>query len=51
MIDYRRIEELAGEAQLLAHRMLYAKAPVQAETAEDLSEDDMRAGISELGTG
>ena len=49
LIDYRRIEELAGEARISLRTGCFCN-PGAGETAEDLSEDDMRAGISELGT-
>lgn len=49
LIDYRRIEELAGEAQISLRTGCFCN-PGAGETAEDLNEADMRAGISELGT-
>lgn len=49
LIDYRRIEELAGEVRISLRTGCFCN-PGAGETAEDLNEDDMRAGISELGT-
>ena len=49
LIDYRRIEELAGEARISLRTGCFCN-PGAGETAEDLNEADMRAGISELGT-
>ena len=48
LIDYRRIEELAGEARISLRTGCFCN-PGAGETAEDLNEEDMRAGISELG--
>ena len=48
LIDYRRIEELAGEARISLRTGCFCN-PGAGETAEDLNEADMRAGISQLG--
>lgn len=48
LVDYRRIEELAGEARISLRTGCFCN-PGAGETAEDLNEDDMRAGIAHVG--
>jgi len=48
LVDYRRIEELAGEARISLRTGCFCN-PGAGESAEDLNEDDMRAGIAEVG--
>lgn len=49
LIDYRRIEEMAGVANISLRTGCFCN-PGAGESAEDLNEADMRAGLSELGT-
>ena len=49
LIDYRRIEELAGEAHISLRTGCFCN-PGAGEAAEDLNEDDMRAGIALVGS-
>jgi molybdenum cofactor sulfurtransferase len=46
LLDYRRLEELAGEQRISLRTGCFCN-PGAGETAEDLSEDDMRAGLAE----
>jgi len=46
LLDYRRIEELAGQARISLRTGCFCN-PGAGETAEGLTEDDMRAGIAE----
>jgi selenocysteine lyase/cysteine desulfurase len=48
LVDYRRIEELAGAARISLRTGCFCN-PGAGEAAEGLTEDDMKAGISELG--
>jgi selenocysteine lyase/cysteine desulfurase len=48
LIDYRRIEELAGGARISLRTGCFCN-PGAGESAEDLSEEDMRAGIAQSG--
>jgi selenocysteine lyase/cysteine desulfurase len=48
LLDYRRIEELAALERISLRTGCFCN-PGAGETAEDLSEDDMRAGIAEVG--
>jgi selenocysteine lyase/cysteine desulfurase len=48
LVDYRRVEELAGEARISLRTGCFCN-PGAGEMAEDLSEEDMRAGIAEVG--
>jgi molybdenum cofactor sulfurtransferase len=48
LVDYRRIEELAGEARISLRTGCFCN-PGAGETAEDLNEEDMRAGIAQVG--
>jgi selenocysteine lyase/cysteine desulfurase len=48
LVDYRRIEELAGEARISLRTGCFCN-PGAGEAAEDLNEDDMRAGIAQVG--
>jgi selenocysteine lyase/cysteine desulfurase len=48
LVDYRRVEELAGEARISLRTGCFCN-PGAGETAEDLNEDDMRAGIAHVG--
>ena len=48
LVDYRRVEELAA-AQKISLRTGCFCNPGAGESAEGLTEDDMRAGIAELG--
>ncbi len=48
LVDYRRIEELAGEAHISLRTGCFCN-PGAGEAAEDLNEDDMRAGIAQVG--
>jgi molybdenum cofactor sulfurtransferase len=48
LVDYRRIEELAAEVNISLRTGCFCN-PGAGETAEDLSEDDLRAGIAEVG--
>jgi len=48
LVDYRRIEELAAQQNISLRTGCFCN-PGAGETAEDLSEDDMRAGIAEAG--
>jgi selenocysteine lyase/cysteine desulfurase len=49
LVDYRRVEELAGEARISLRTGCFCN-PGAGETAEDLTEDDMRAGIAQVGS-
>jgi selenocysteine lyase/cysteine desulfurase len=49
LVDYRRIEELAGEARISLRTGCFCN-PGAGETAEDLDEEDMRAGIAQAGS-
>ena len=46
LLDYRRLEELAGEQRISLRTGCFCN-PGAGETAEDLTEDDMRAGLAE----
>ncbi len=46
LLDYRRIEELAGMERISLRTGCFCN-PGAGETAEDLTEDDMRAGLAE----
>jgi selenocysteine lyase/cysteine desulfurase len=48
LVDYRRVEELAGEARISLRTGCFCN-PGAGESAEDLSEEDMRAGIAQIG--
>jgi molybdenum cofactor sulfurtransferase len=48
LLDYRRIEELSG-LQGISLRKGYFCKPGAGQTAEDLTEDDMRAGLAHGG--
>ena len=48
LVDYRRVEELAGEARISLRTGCFCN-PGAGESAEDLSADDMRAGIDAAG--
>ena len=48
LIDYRRVEELAGEVGISLRTGCFCN-PGAGEMAEDLTEDDMRAGIAQVG--
>jgi molybdenum cofactor sulfurtransferase len=48
LVDYRRIEELAAEVNISLRTGCFCN-PGAGETAEDLREDDLRAGVAELG--
>lgn len=48
LLDYRRIEELAGEARISLRTGCFCN-PGAGETAEDLSEGDMQAGLAHMG--
>ena len=48
LTDYRRIEELAGAVNISLRTGCFCN-PGAGESAEELSEDDMRAGLTELG--
>jgi selenocysteine lyase/cysteine desulfurase len=48
LIDYRRVEELAGVANISLRTGCFCN-PGAGESAEDLSESDMRAGLNQLG--
>ncbi len=48
LLDYRRIEELASLERISLRTGCFCN-PGAGETAEDLSEDDMRAGIADIG--
>jgi selenocysteine lyase/cysteine desulfurase len=48
LVDYRRVEELAGEARISLRTGCFCN-PGAGESAEDLNEDDMRAGIQAAG--
>src|ERR1035437_3579884 len=48
LVDYRRVEELAGEARISLRTGCFCN-PGAGETAEDLNEEDMRAGIAQVG--
>ncbi len=49
LVDYRRIEELAAQASISLRTGCFCN-PGAGETAEDLNEDDMRAGIAQIGS-
>ena len=49
LVDYRRVEELAAQENISLRTGCFCN-PGAGETAEDLSEDDMRAGLAEAGT-
>jgi selenocysteine lyase/cysteine desulfurase len=49
MLDYRRIEELAGQARISLRTGCFCN-PGAGESAEGLDEDDMRAGIAQVGS-
>ncbi len=46
LLDYRRLETLAGEQRISLRTGCFCN-PGAGETAEDLTEDDMRAGLAE----
>jgi selenocysteine lyase/cysteine desulfurase len=46
LLDYRRLEGLAGEQRISLRTGCFCN-PGAGETAEDLTEDDMRAGLAE----
>ena len=48
LVDYRRIEELAAQVNISLRTGCFCN-PGAGETAEDLSEDDLRAGVAEVG--
>jgi len=48
LVDYRRVEELAGEAGISLRTGCFCN-PGAGETAEDLSEEDMRTGMAQMG--
>ncbi len=48
LVDYRRVEELAAQENISLRTGCFCN-PGAGETAEDLSEDDMRAGLAEAG--
>jgi molybdenum cofactor sulfurtransferase len=48
LLDYRRIEELAGQQGISLRTGCFCN-PGAGETAEDLNEDDMRAGLAAAG--
>ena len=48
LIDYRRVEELAAQQNISLRTGCFCN-PGAGETAEDLNEDDMRAGLAEAG--
>jgi selenocysteine lyase/cysteine desulfurase len=48
LVDYRRIEELAGAARISLRTGCFCN-PGAGETAEDLSEEDMQVGIQQIG--
>ena len=50
LVDYRRVEELAGQARISLRTGCFCN-PGAGETAEDLSEEDMQAGIAQVGDG
>ena len=49
LVDYRRVEELAAQQNISLRTGCFCN-PGAGETAENLSEDDMRAGIAEAGS-
>ena len=49
LLDYRRVEELAGEARISLRTGCFCN-PGAGETAEDLTEEDIRAGIAAAGS-
>ncbi len=49
LVDYRRVEELAAQENISLRTGCFCN-PGAGETAEDLSEDDMREGLAEAGT-
>jgi selenocysteine lyase/cysteine desulfurase len=49
LVDYRRLEELAAQENISLRTGCFCN-PGAGETAEDLSEGDMRAGIAEAGS-
>ena len=48
LVDYRRVEELAGEVGISLRTGCFCN-PGAGEMAEDLTEEDMRAGIAQVG--
>jgi selenocysteine lyase/cysteine desulfurase len=48
LVDYRRVEELAAQKNISLRTGCFCN-PGAGETAEDLSEDDMRAGLAAAG--
>ena len=48
LVDYRRVEELAAQQNISLRTGCFCN-PGAGETAEDLSEDDMRAGLAQAG--
>ena len=48
LVDYRRIEELAAEKNISLRTGCFCN-PGAGETAEDLNEADMKAGIAQIG--
>jgi selenocysteine lyase/cysteine desulfurase len=48
LVDYRRVEELAGDAGISLRTGCFCN-PGAGETAEGLTEEDMRAGITQAG--
>ena len=50
LLDYRRIEQLAGDARISLRTGCFCN-PGAGESAEDLSDEDMRAGLAQVGAG
>jgi len=48
LVDYRRIEELASQVNISLRTGCFCN-PGAGETAEELTEDDLRAGVAEVG--
>jgi selenocysteine lyase/cysteine desulfurase len=48
LVDYRRVEEMAGAAGISLRTGCFCN-PGAGETAEDLSEEDMRVGLQDVG--
>ena len=48
LVDYRRVEQLAGDAHISLRTGCFCN-PGAGESAEDLSEDDMFAGMTQVG--
>ena len=49
LFDYRRVEELAGEARISLRTGCFCN-PGAGETAENLNEEDLRHGIAQIGS-